>query len=83
MIKRMRLYFKQGRGKLHFLWCTSLRIDKVGKLGLNRKLTYKDKSDSKHLKNETKNYKPLNFEKVLTVHYFFIQVLILIDSIKL
>ena len=27
MIRRMRLYFKVGREKLHFLWCTSLRID--------------------------------------------------------
>ena len=79
-IKRMFLYFKQGKNsKLHFLWCSSLRIDVLEKghrqsnIKCITDLQCHDFVNVNNLKEERYNYEPLSYGRKFSVNSFLIQ----------
>ena len=68
----MILHFKVGRHNIHFLWCSSLRIDNVRMIhtiklvDMSTDMSSTDKVMKFEIK-KTKNCKPLNFERKMSI----------------
>ena len=67
----MRLYFKKGREKLHFLWCTSLRIEEKGTFSIlalkPKKILPGAPRETYKFKKSKQNQRPMNVAKGLIV----------------